>query len=380
MVFSCFVRLEELLTTTEPRFYRPELDVLRLVAFLLVFMRHSPFGGSRLLNLAHDAGASGVGVFFLLSAYLITELLEREDSRTGSIHLGSFYVRRMLRIWPLYFAVLAADFLLQHFLHPGLFTAARLAAFVFLIGNWYTTVHGMINTLSLPLWSISVEEQFYLLWPSVRKYLGRSGSMIFSIAILIFAFIALAFAWHVFNHQTLGLWNSFIQFQFFSTGALLALILKGRTPRFHPATRVLLLVLSAAGLIAAQFFFETSGHSIPQRYELQVAGYALQNLACMVLFLSFLGEERIGAHRFLVYLGKISYGLYVFHLGAIHAIEFLDVYLTSHASSSFRPSAVVDIPTSLALTILIASLSYRYFEAPILRYKKRFERIRTRPV
>jgi peptidoglycan/LPS O-acetylase OafA/YrhL len=343
-------------------------------------MRHSTFGGSRFIDLTRDAGASGLGVFFLLSAYLITELLERENSRTGSIHLGSFYIRRMLRIWPLYFSVLGADFLLQHFLHPGLFTAARLAAFVFLIGNWYTAVHGMINTISLPLWSISVEEQFYLLWPSVRKYLGRSGSVIFSIAILIFAFIALAFSWHVLTHQTLGLWNSFIQFQFFSTGALLALFLKGRTPKFHPATRVLLFVLSAVGLLAARFFFETPVNSVLKVYELQVVGYSLENLSCMALFLSFLGEARIGASRFLVYLGKISYGLYVFHLGAIHAIEFLDVYLTRHASPSLRPSAVVDIPISLALTILVASLSYRYFEAPILRYKKRFEMIRTRPV
>src|ERR1700690_2343892 len=96
------------------RFYRPELDALRFFAFLAVFVYHTspsdpPYYSARhipcayLVAAASHAGAFGVDLFFLLSAYLITELLLRERDECGQVHLDSFYVRRILRIWPLYF-------------------------------------------------------------------------------------------------------------------------------------------------------------------------------------------------------------------------------------------------------------------------------------
>src|SRR5262245_32552606 len=91
------------------RYYRPELDVLRLIAFLIVFIVHrmdflriDPAQHFWLYNLCL-LGDFGVPVFFLLSAFLITELLFRESDRLGAIHIKAFYMRRILRIWPLYF-------------------------------------------------------------------------------------------------------------------------------------------------------------------------------------------------------------------------------------------------------------------------------------
>ena len=84
------------------RFYRPELDVLRFIAFGMVFLSHA-VGQYRLA----DVGILGVPVFFMLSAFLITELLLQEKQKTGTVHVSSFYIRRILRIWPLYFAALA---------------------------------------------------------------------------------------------------------------------------------------------------------------------------------------------------------------------------------------------------------------------------------
>ena len=90
-----------------PSFYKPELDALRFLAFLMVFISHCPLGNS-LFGRMGEAGAFGVGVFFCLSAYLIVTLLLRERDRTGTIRLRAFAVRRMLRIWPLYFLVIGA--------------------------------------------------------------------------------------------------------------------------------------------------------------------------------------------------------------------------------------------------------------------------------
>ncbi|HMJ63068.1 MAG TPA: acyltransferase family protein [Bryobacteraceae bacterium] len=130
--------------STISRYYRPELDVLRLIAFLFVFLVH------RMDFLPIDPakhfwpynicllGDFGVPVFFLLSAFLITELLLRENDPAGTIHVKAFYMRRILRIWPLYFAVFFGLVLLARFLHgAGPRAPGSWLAFSFFAGNWY---------------------------------------------------------------------------------------------------------------------------------------------------------------------------------------------------------------------------------------------------
>lgn len=105
-----------------PGFYRPELDSLRFFAFLMVFLSHSDrfvpasYFSTRIwraINAILTTGSWGVDLFFVLSAYLITELLRREKEATGKVHIGSFYARRILRIWPLYFLVIGLGYLAQ---------------------------------------------------------------------------------------------------------------------------------------------------------------------------------------------------------------------------------------------------------------------------
>lgn len=360
------------------RFYRPELDVLRFIAFFFVFLCHAGFRSSGLLSAFHNAGALGVCIFFMLSSYLITELLEREHAASNSINLQAFYLRRILRIWPLYFAMLGCDFILQHFLNAGLFTVPRLVAFLLLAGNWYVAAHGFINTISLPLWSVSVEEQFYLLWPSVRKYLGRPASVILSISVIPIAYIALAALCH--GPLERAWFSSLVQFQFFGSGALLALILKGRTLRFCLGLRIVLFLLSISILVASQYLVGFQKEAMSQIFPRAAASYILANIGSVMILVSVLGEARLGAMRFLVYLGKISFGLYVFHLAALHAVVIIIPYLVRNKLPNFHLTAMFVFPTAFAITVLMASASYRYFESPILRYKRRFEVVRTRPV
>src|SRR3954447_20381062 len=115
----------ELKTGTAPlahegrkRFYRPELDLLRFFAFFLVFLTHGPrlndsFWIGHLYNRLARTGVYGLSLFFFLSSYLITELLLQERERTGQIHLRAFYLRRILRIWPLYFVGVLIGFALS---------------------------------------------------------------------------------------------------------------------------------------------------------------------------------------------------------------------------------------------------------------------------
>lgn len=118
------------------------------------------------------SGAFGMCIFFLLSAYLITELLIRERDATGSIHLRAFYTRRILRIWPLYFGVVFAGYFIGLLIPRYALSGTWVAAFVFLAANWYTGRVGYAPSTVGVLWSISLEEQFYLLWPSIAKFGG----------------------------------------------------------------------------------------------------------------------------------------------------------------------------------------------------------------
>jgi peptidoglycan/LPS O-acetylase OafA/YrhL len=369
------------LTAKNVGFYRPELDVLRFFAFLLVFFFHGLSVTNKFVNSFRIAGALGVCLFFLLSSYLITELLEREKKQTGAIHLRAFYIRRGLRIWPLYLTFLLFDYLLQRHINPGVFSTGRLLAFFLIAGNWYAAHHGFIYTFTAPLWSISVEEQFYILWPSARKYLHRTGSVLFSVTMFAIAYLALAYLCRVGSNVTTDIWiNSFVQFQFFSTGALLAFALRGRAPNFHPLIRIILIVAGFALLVTAQYFFQVIEPPVTATFHLIAPGYLCANLGCVLLFLSFLGETRLGNLRSLVYLGKISFGLYVFHWMALRLSIRAIQRLIGHHQIEKTTANAVELALALVLTVLMASLSYRFFEAPILRYKKRFEFIRTRSI
>ena len=133
----------------------------------------SPWLG-HLLAGAAATGAFGVDIFFVLSSFLITELLLREKSLLGEVDVRSFYARRVLRIWPLYFAFLALAAAMQLFV-PGQHIGWRAAmGFTFLAGNWWIVFHGFPSSVIFPLWSVSIEEQFYLLWPAVVKRAGTA--------------------------------------------------------------------------------------------------------------------------------------------------------------------------------------------------------------
>jgi peptidoglycan/LPS O-acetylase OafA/YrhL len=367
------------LTTKNVRFYRPELDVLRFFAFLLVFLHHGLNPTAGLFDSFRVSGALGVCLFFMLSSYLITELLEREEDQSGTVHLRAFYIRRGLRIWPLYLSFLLFDFLLQRYLNPGSFSTSRLVAFLLVAGNWYVAHHGFSETISTPLWSISVEEQFYILWPSTRKYLHRLGSVLFSLTMFVVAYVALAFLCRKGVNVTTTIWvNSFVQFQFFSTGALLALALRGRAPKFHPLLRCILLTAGVAILIAAQQVFEIKESPGVASFHLVARGYLCANAGCMLVFLGFLGEGRLGASKRLVYLGKISYGLYVFHWMMLRvSLRVLEHGLGSEQMKT-PVGNTLELLLGFVLTVAMASVSYRFFESPILRYKNYFEYIRTR--
>ena len=347
-------------------FYRPELDCLRFFAFLAVFVHHTMprqidfyiahHLPTALSNVAY-AGSFGVDLFFCLSAFLITELLLREKEEVGYLNVKAFYIRRILRIWPLYFAFVLFSFGLTFIDRGQHFSASQLTMFLLLAGNW-ASAFAVITSVVAPLWSVSIEEQFYLLWPLVVRKATRKPMLIICLAM-----IGLAFAWRAFV-QMRGFshdfaWNAtFGHLDSIGYGILLSLVgFRKQTP---PWVRIGLLL---AGLSA--WFLAGGIHS---RDDVMMALAALGSVAILRAVIGIKLDYPV-----LVRLGVVSYGLYVYH-------ELFLNYFNEILPSTHRWGFVLWWILAISCTTVTALASYRWLESPFLRLKKRFTIVKSRPV
>jgi len=380
------------------RYYRPELDALRFFAFLLVFLHHSLPGDDdpRVLRLMGrfapvfydwvESCRFGLSLFFTLSAFLIFELLLREREATGDVSVKQFYYRRILRIWPLYYFALAFGIIFA--LSPGGRSSEihEMGWFVIFAAAWYIAMHGSLVNPVLPLWSISVEEQFYLFAPWVIKYLNPK--YLYGLCLLL---ILTCNGWlfflgkrSLFTHR---IWfDTLVQFECFAGGILLCLFLNRRLPRIAVWQRLLLILGALSFWIFAVYplHIRFDEGLNPGAWRL-MAGYGLATLGSIMLLVAFLGLDPKLIPRWATYLGRISFGLYVYHEFALHIIRFLPIGpFLLNAGLSFPVRVFLNtglgIGLPLGLTILLASLSYRYLETPFLKLKRRHAVIESQPI
>lgn len=325
------------------RFYLPELDSLRFFAFVAVFICHA--GPDVTL---FQMGTFGVDLFFALSAYLITELLAREKDQFGIVDIRSFYVRRALRIWPLYFTFLGVTFFA---------TTIPWPYFVFcsvFLGNFGFAFIGEPSNIIFPLWSVSVEEQFYLLWPwAVKRFDRREWAII---AAVLWS-LSICFRYIVRAHPAIYLYCTFGRLDSIAAGILVSCVTTRRAFTLSPVIRSLL-CLAGAYLWLAAGVCAKGGSITPV--------YALVAIGCSAFLIATIGSSGWMRNPILMYLGRISYGLYVFHCTALILAR------------TFVPGLA--IPVAAILTIILAIASYRWLESPFLRLKKSFEHLPSRPV
>jgi peptidoglycan/LPS O-acetylase OafA/YrhL len=370
------------------RFYRPELDGLRFFAFLAVYIQHTVAFGvggdhQRLPNWLGDvlgtiglAGTFGVDLFFVLSSYLITELLMRERAARGALDVKAFYIRRILRIWPLYFLFVFLAYALTFVVPSEGLTLTHVLGFLFFAGNWAYFLMP-VSTVAAPLWSVSLEEQFYLIWPWVIRRSSANQILRIAIGLMVFAMLMRLVMGMIRPDADWVSKNSFTRIDGIAVGAMLAISLRGRIPSFTAATRSALLIGSIAVLLWVAHNFGL--FALPVGRLALVFGWPLAAVACGGILLSVLGCKgrwtgllRSGP---LVYLGRISYGLYVYHELFLLLADHL---FPQHDHSSLQMLAYWIF--GLATTIPVAAASYRWIELPFLRLKrKKYTVIRSRP-
>lgn len=316
-------------------------------------------------------GAFGVSLFFVLSAYLITELLLREKEMVGTLDVKSFYVRRILRIWPLYFFFLALAAAMQWFV-PGQHVGWRTGlAFTALAGNWYIVFVGFPSSVIFPLWSVSIEEQFYLTWPLIVRRVSQWGMVAFAMGLLVIATVTRFYlgAHHLTESQV---WcNTLVQFDPIAAGILIAVLLKGAVPQLSKLARSTMIVVGVACLATAALYFGIKND--PLTTTRIVLGYPAVALGGVLLLLAVLRDGAKPA-RALVYLGRISYGLYVFH---VLGLLISDYVVPNQGANLARYGLRVFV--GFTLTVTMAAISYRWLETPFLHLKQRFTYVVSRP-
>ena len=349
---------------------------MRLAAFLFVFVHHAfPQNADAYASMRWPSAAAGwiassvlafsvgVDLFFLLSSFLITELLLREIASRGSFDIRSFYIRRALRIWPLYFAFLAVSFwIVPRILPQDHISSVHALAFVSFVGNWTTAFLGYPTSVIAPLWSISLEEQFYIAWPLLIALSGARRIIPLAIGLFVLA-IAYRAVLVAFDVPHPASWTStFSQLDPVAFGAIIAVVLRGRSPQLGPYTRAMLLIGAIAIWIPSVAFLGKAGPA-------SQLCYPLIALACAAMLIGTLCREptwRFARTGVLVYLGRISYGLYVYHVLSIHLTQ---QYASAWGSMGMRAAL------ALSLTIALAVTSYHLLELPFLRLKQRFAHI-----
>jgi peptidoglycan/LPS O-acetylase OafA/YrhL len=364
-----------------PRFYQPELDGLRFYAFLGVFAYHTlperpAFYRSLHLPLpslwaaAVKSGASGVDLFFTLSAFLITVLLLKERRQTGGISLRSFYMRRILRIWPLYFAVLAVAVVLAHTVPGQGLPWYFLAGYLLFVGNWVDAVVGHPTSVCVPLWTVSIEEQFYLVWPVLMKGLGRRGMIVAAVVTFLLATLSQI------GVVLAGLSGGYIYYGSASRGGSLALgillaLFADRLPDLSRGMRRLLLAAALTGWISASAWLTDQPGPVDMR---AVLGRLVVSVGGVLILYACLGSRsRLVRSDWVVRLGKISYGLYMLHF--IGLLLVIDVLRPPWGWKLLATKAL-----GLPVTVVLAWASYRWVESPFLRLKDRFATVLSRPV
>ena len=256
-------------------------------------------------------------------------------------------------------------------------------AFSLFSGNWYITFNKWQSYCFNPLWSVSVEEQLYILLPLVIFFRGKRGLKIFSFCALIAAYITIIYYAQRPTERFSGQWtNSFVQFQFFAAGILLSVYLKGWQPKWNVFMRILLFIAGYVCWLIASIVCEVNADSPHLATVLQsTTGWHLILAGVICFFLSLYGASAKYMPKALVYLGRISYGMYVCHITMFWIVFQVfknELPALCESVGLLEWKEEVGIAVVFIATVTFAILSYNFFEKPFLRLKKKFTLIPSR--
>ena len=373
------------------RIYFKGLNELRAFAALGVIWHHIELYKYRdgIQSLYHThfrglisgLGHNGVNLFFVLSGFLITYLLLIENERSGTVHVRNFYIRRILRIWPLYYLIVLFSLFViplianafeifkseTHYYSliqalPDHF-ATKLALLLFILPNFVLLLKFKPIVGASQSWSIGVEEQFYYLWPWVmRKFQKRTIILICLIwplkLLLVWATHFGGTIWQLPVLKFFSKWLVNFQIELMSLGGLGAILLhiyRYKMMAFLQDFRIKLIILAGIAIFLNLHFYQSH--------------FVLGFFFCLLILSTTISGGINVNNAMLSYLGKISYGLYMYHpivmfliFPQIHRLGISNIYFYN----------ILVYVSVLLMTVLVSHLSFRYFENYFTNLKDKF--------
>lgn len=360
------------------------LNGLRFIGALSVFLFHGFTLGREMwgdffntpiltgLFKLMSKGHHGVGLFFVLSGFLITSLLLYEAKNKGQINAFGFFMRRLLRIWPLYFIVVIFGFIIFPMLPNGFETQNSLLHYSLFISNFEEIWTGWRDSVSFltVTWSVSIEEQFYMAWvalialiPALKKGLHYHYYFIALILISIVFRIL-----HVDDERTIY-FHTLSVMSDLAIGGLLSTVLFHTEwlSRFKSISKVKIILIYLIGfglLLFSTKIFHGYLIGIERLFiGLFFAFVIFEQISCEHSF--YKADKLIGFFR----LGEISYGLYMYHCIVIY---FVQKVVIQYGFQDSLIGFIVFMLVSGYATMALSRLSYTYIEEPILKLKKHF--------
>lgn len=364
------------------------LDALRFIAFLFIFLGHALDTDSNAIlnsdvygwvkNYVYIFGKTGFSFAFVLSSYINTWVILEERKHAGYFKPWLYYVRRAIRIWPLYFLVLFIGFVVLPFImelmNQPYDEVGNPIYFILFVGNFFLIEHGWTHSPIISvLWSVSVEEQFYIFWPFLLILFRKREKWLFALLLIVFAITTV----HYYGTD-INIWfHTLFLLGDIAIGALFAFISFNKNWGYNWLEK--LSRSSVIGIYAAFFASFLFYHELFDSELLPGASNLIAEKLFYAIILSyFIFEQNFGLNSFfkfgklktITYLGVISYGLFCFHeIGLLIGNQVLiKTGLASHVWAFLILKPLI----AFAIIAPLSHLSWNYFEKPILRLKGRF--------
>jgi peptidoglycan/LPS O-acetylase OafA/YrhL len=366
----------------DTKVFFPNLDGLRFIAFFVVFMAHSFYTEIEAIksdkvyvsvkDTAH-LGIFGVNFFFVLSGFLITYLLLNEEFVRGKIDVPSFYMRRILRIWPLYFAVVFVGFVvfpqIRGLMGEPYKETGKVLYFLLFINNFDKVP---VSAVLGVLWSIAIEEQFYLFWPLLFRFLPQKFRRYIFPLIVVTSFI---FRLLNINNQEVIYFHTLSCITDMAIGGWGAYLVNYRPGwkirlQFLPKKVIVFVYILGLTLLFAR------GH-----WKVNDILNASERLIYSAFFLFVILEQNFAKHSFykmsnfksITKLGLYTYGLYVLHVIGIQITN--NIFRKLSLNNSLWKVLILETSVSLLISIGIAFVSYHLYEKHFLRLKLKFSHV-----
>jgi peptidoglycan/LPS O-acetylase OafA/YrhL len=326
-----------------------------------------------------NLGKNGVFLFFVLSGFLITYLLLQEKAKYNTVFLKKFFLRRIFRIWPLYYLIFALSVLVIPYLalHFDIFKEdissydriidthnygiKGIVFYLFFMPN-VALYSGYFITGCSQAWSVGVEEQFYILWPFLIMYFNKNRIVQVFLIVLFLIPVLIFLAKNNYIIYPLSVIIKCIPFHFMAIGSIGGYLFFTRNQLIEKYTHSKWGYICIIGFIYCFLFHQFFSSEIQ---EIVISFLFL----LLILFTINNKNHRVFRNIFFSYLGKISYGMYMYHIFVMFLVfPFINKYVSNFQGGIYYN--VLLYPLIFIITILLSSLSYQYFELKFIKIKE----------